>query len=387
MKRNVKQKLQLRFVLLSMTALLLLQGTIVFFSAYSNYRDMTKKADMILAQIRENPTSGVGYFSAAVHAGKSVIRIDRIQNLPVSQENAIRLAKSVLDSGSERGFFEGYRYQLYRDDGGAIRILFLSRAASIEMYRNATVNLIVFSLAGLAVMCILLSLASGLVVEPLVKNQKKQKEFITSASHELKTPLAVMLADVQLLETEVGDSPWIEDIQAQITRMTKMTESLVALSRAEEAKDSFVRTELSLSAMLRDVLRSYEAMVKSENKHLTYQIEDGISYEGDEPSLRQLISILLDNAFKYCPVNGEIEVSLRKKRNNICLSVTNSAENINREQLSSFSDRFFRGQNTDKIQGFGLGLSIAKTVVANHNGIFEISAPDDRCIRVTVTLR
>ena len=387
MKRNVKQKLQLRFVLLSMTALLLLQGTIVFFSAYSNYRDMTKKADMILAQIRENPTSGVGYFSAAVHAGKSVIRIDRIQNLPVSQENAIRLAKSVLDSGSERGFFEGYRYQLYRDDGGAIRILFLSRAASIEMYRNATVNLIVFSLAGLAAMCVLLSLASGLVVEPLVKNQKKQKEFITSASHELKTPLAVMLADVQLLETEVGDSPWIEDIQAQITRMTKMTESLVALSRAEEAKDSFVRTELSLSAMLRDVLRSYEAMVKSENKHLTYQIEDGISYEGDEPSLRQLISILLDNAFKYCSVNGEIEVSLRKKRNNICLSVTNSAENINREQLSSFSDRFFRGQNADKIQGFGLGLSIAKTVVANHNGIFEISAPDDRRIRVTVTLR
>lgn len=387
MKHNVKKRLQIRFVLLSMAALLLLQGTIVFFSAYGNYRDMTKKADLIIEQIRGNPSVSVGYFSAAVHPGRSVIRIDRTQNLQISQENAVRLTKTVLGADKDRGYLEGYRYHLYRDDAGRIRVLFLSRTASIELYRNATVRLILFSVIGLSVMCVLLSLVSGLVVEPLVKNQRKQKEFITSAGHELKTPLAVMLADVQLLQSEVGDSPWIEDIETQIRRLSDMTESLVTLARAEEMRDSFARTPFSLSELAHEVILSYEALVKSGSKAFTCHIEEDVSYEGDEPSVRRLLTNLLDNAFKYCPDGGEIAVSLRKRWGHVYLSIINSAENVDAEQLSSYSDRFFRGKTAGKTRGFGLGLSIARAVAENHNGTLDISAPDDRHIQVSVTLR
>ncbi len=386
MKNKMKRRLRIRFVLLSMAALLLLQGAVIFFSAYYSYKDMAKKADLIINQIRENPDISVGYFSVVVNPGKSVIKVEKRQNVPIRQEDAVRLTKAVLASDETSGFTEDYRYQVYKKDG-AIRILFLSRTASIEMYKSSTRALTLISLAGLAVMCVILILLSGWIVSPIVNNHQKQKRFITSASHELKTPLAVILADVQLLETEVGDNPWIDDIEAQILRLTKMTESLVALSHSEEQGVSVKRSPFSVTALALDVIGSYEGLSRTSRKEIKCDITPNVICAGDEGAVRQLLSILLDNAFKYCPENGEISVSLQKKHREVLLTVTNTAENISEEQISSFTDRFYRGKNAEQTKGFGLGLSIAKAIVENHKGTLTVISQDKNRISITATLR
>lgn len=386
MKNKLKRKLRIRFVLLAMTALIIMQGGIVFLSARSNYIDMAKKADLIISQLHIKQETGVAYFSVAVHPGKSVIRMDKSQNVTISQEDVARLVKIVLNEGEACGFVEGYRYQVHRNEDG-MRVLFLSRTASFEMYKDAVKALIYNSVIGLGIMCIFLVLASGWIVEPLIRNHKKQKEFITSASHELKTPLTVIMADAQILQMEIGENSWLEDIQEQIRYLTRMTESLVTLAKADEVPEKRVHTLFSVSELIEEILDSYEALSRKSNKKLVYDIGKDIMYSGEESAVHQLVAILLDNAFKYCPEGGEIKCVVQEKKQGVRMVVTNSAEGVSKEQISSFADRFFRGENASEVKGYGLGLSIAHAIVKNHKGTLEISMPEEEKVQVLVMLR
>lgn len=383
MRMTLKKKLQIRFVLLSMAALLLLQGGIVSFSVWHSYQDMVSKSDVILSQLRQNPSANFRYFSVKVHPGKGSVRIDTIQNVSVTPAQAGEYAKAVLHTDTDKGFIDGYRYHLYNSQEG-MRILFLSRHSSIEMHRSTAAGLIWISVCALAVMCVVLCFLSGLVVAPLVENHRKQKQFITAAGHQLKTPLTVIRTHGQLLQCEIGENEWLEGILAQTDLLTGMTNDLVTLAKAEEY-DNPVKPELfSLANAVAEIADIYTAPAKRKNIRLECGIPEQLDYRGNEQELRQLLSILLDNACKYCPKGGQISLELSKELRGINLRISNTTQALNAAP-SAVTQRFFRGENAAGKEGFGLGLSIAQAIVHRHKGKLRIEAMDDRfCVSVVL---
>lgn len=377
MKNPLKRKLQIRFVLLSMTALLILLGTIVSFSIWHSYRDMVTKSDILLSQLRESPSANSRYFSVKVHPGKGSVRIDTIQNVSVSPAQAGEYARTALHAKNDKGFVNGYRYHLYTGSEGGMRILFLSRQSSLEMHRTASTSLILFSVGGYLLTGLILILLSGIAVKPFVDNHEKQKQFITSAGHQLKTPLTVIRTEAQLLQDEIGDNEWISGILAQTDHLTGMTNNLVILAQAEEFSSAIAVEKFSFSNMVNEIAEFYYAPVKSKGIRLNTVIPENLNYRGNQKELEQLLCILLDNATKYCPQNGQIDLTVRKELRGVNIQIVNTAEDTGAYPNNIFTQRFFRGENAAGKEGSGLGLSIAQTIVDRHKGKLTVTAGED----------
>lgn len=380
MKSSVKRRLQIRFVLLSLAALVVLQGLIVSFSIFRNYQQITGKADYMISLTETSPDSpeaaGARYFIVDYSTKEKTFRTDCTHTTLVKEEYAVRYARAALENGSDKGFVDIYRYNIQRGQE-KIHMIFLSRSAPLEAFRTNAETLIVVSSAGVLVMLIFLIVVSGKVVQPIVRNREKQKEFITSASHELKTPLTVIHADAQLLGVDIGENEWLSDIIRQTERMTEMTHRLVYLSRVEEQDGNFVKIEFPISDLAEEITQSYRAVAQSSGKEYSVDVRKGITYCGDEKAIRELITALLDNAFKYGTAGGKVAVMLTAERHGVLFSVNNSVSGIRQEQAEKFTDRFYRYDTSDKVKGFGIGLSIARAVAEGHRGKLNISLNDD----------
>ena len=210
---------------------------------------------------------------------------------------------------------------------------------------------------------------------PIAKAHRKQKEFITSASHELKTPITVIRADADILLMDDENNEWLADIKKQAENLTTMTNNLVTLARMDERNGNIPRIDFPVSELAEEVVHSYNALAIDFGKHFSYDIKPNLSCCGDAASIRQLFTILLDNAFKYSPDNGNINFILSSSGNYITLCVTNNVEHIGKGLTDRMFDRFYRADSTSaRITGHGLGLSIAKAIVAEHNGSIKAKA-------------
>lgn len=385
MKASLKTKLRIRFVLFSMLGIFLILSGIVSVSIWNNYRDMVEKSDIMISQIHNNSSAGVRYFSVKIPAGTDMVYPDVVQHVSVTVEDATGYAQQVLKDGKDAGFMNGYRYRIYRNENG-IRIYFLYRASSIEMCKTAGENLILISLLGLIIIGALLIPVSGWVVSPLLENHKKQKAFITSASHELKTPLTVISTNAQLLEMEIGDNEWLRAIQNQTEHLTQMTHALVLLSKAEEYDNPLKCESFSLGESAEDITETYAVIAKQKSVELDWNVEKDLQYSGNKTEIMQLIRILLDNACKYCPENGCIHLVLKRHQNGVQLHICNTSEILPADEVRSLPLRFHRGGNANSMPGFGLGLSIAEAIAKRHNGKMTVSAAENE-FSVEVTLR
>lgn len=378
--KKLKRRLQLRFVLLAMAALLVLQCAIVGMSLWGSHRELVQTSDVLLEQLRKGAGENTHSFSVSVHPGKGTVKLDTRHNITISQQQAGELTRQALHSGKDKGFAGTYRYHIYRSENG-VRLFFLSRSASIEMLRSSAAQLILVSLVGLALMAVLLTLVSGWVVRPLVENQQRQKEFITAAGHQLKTPLAVISADAQLLQTEIGENQWVSGILEQVDQLTDMTNALVTLAKADEAEVVARKETVDLSQLTRQVLDSFKGL----GREVDAQIPPNLTCNGDFRELRQLLLVLLDNSFRYCPGEGSIRLRLEQTVDQLLLTVENTAPGLTGD-ARQYIGRFYRGENAAGTAGSGLGLSIAEAIVRHHKGKLTIRTANE-VFSVTVGLR
>ncbi len=406
------KKLRIQLIAASMFSLFLVLAIVIGAASILNYRTVVTDADNILAILAANggvfPGMGAPpddhrggprylspelpyesrFFSVLLSEDGAVIFVDTGKIAAVDTATAMEYAASVLSDGHEQGFVQDYRYTVQTTSENGFRIIFLDCGRGLASFQSTLLTSGLVAALGLMAVFILILLLSKRIVKPVAESYEKQKRFITDAGHEIKTPLSIISADADVLGMELGENEWLQDIQQQIKRLSELTNDLVFLSRMEEEQNQFHMIDFPLSDVVRETAQSFQVLSKVQNKVFTSSIQPHLSLRGDEKSLRQLISILLDNALKYADAEGRIVLTLEKLGRSVQLSVFNTADSISRAQLELMFDRFYRTDQSRNSQtgGYGIGLSIAKAVVSAHKGKITASTQDEKSLVITVTL-
>ena len=328
------------------------------------------------------------YFSVVLDEAGQVVYTDTVQIAAIDGDTAASYAQAVWQSGRTSGFWEDYRYAC-RSEANGWRIIFLDCGRTLSGFRTTLLASMMLALVGLGAVLVLLLILSGRIIRPVAESYEKQKQFITDAGHELKTPLTIISADTDLAEMECGENEWLEDIRRQAQRLTGLTEDLIYLSRMEEAQPRLQFLEFPISDVVEEMAQSFVAPARSQDKNLDIEVRPMISCNGDEKAVRQLVSILMDNALKYAPPGGQLALRLERQGRAVVLTVSNTTVHpVDKESLEHLFDRFYRGDQSRNTQtgGYGLGLSIAKSIVAAHRGKIRAESPAPDTLMILVTL-
>lgn len=365
------------------------------------------------------------YFTVTINSNGEVENIDTSKIASVSSENAAEYAKKLWKSGKngdgKSGFAESCKY-LTVDEDGSTMYIFLScqrEISTIRAYILASAGISVF---GLVVVFIMIYFFSGKILKPVSESYEKQKRFITDASHEIKTPLTIIDANTEVIEMMEGENEWTNSTRKQVARLTSLTEKLVFLSRMDEEATKLEMLEFSLSDAILDTAEPFKTVARTKGKKLTIDVTDGILYTGDEKTIRQLVSILLDNAMKYSGCSSasfekgninktnlnkttqtqndcvttinqapKIEISLKTSGKNRIITVWNTVgetANIKKGRQDMLFERFYRtdASHNSKTGGFGIGLSAAYAIVKAHKGKITAESKDGQSIKFTIVL-
>ena len=285
----------------------------------------------------------------------------------IPEGKAIDYAEEALDKGSERGWIYNYRYKVFTSERGLGVVLVDGSMSRSALMQSTTISAAVL-LTCAALVLILIYFLSKKAVKPIAESYAKQKQFVTDANHELKTPLTLILANLDIAEAELGNNEWLDDIRSEGLRMAELVNQLVALSRMDEEGQTLHITEVALGALVADTVAEFEVLTEERGKTLTADIDSQLICHGDQALLQRLVGILMDNAVKYCDAGGEINVTLHRNRR-VILTVENTYAAVEEIELPRLFDRFYR---TDKARrftgGYGVGLSMAKAIAEKHKG-------------------
>ena len=303
----------------------------------------------------------------------------------ISETAAVEYAQKGIAEGDERGWISNYRYKVFdMDSGKGIVFVDGSMNRSVFMQSTAIAGIVLLGCATLVL--VLIFLFSKRAVKPIAESYEKQKQFVTDANHELKTPLTLILANVEIAEVELGKNEWLEDIRAEGHRMTELVNQLVALSRMDEDGQSINLSDVNMGELVFDTVSEFEPLVISKGKTLSVEVDQTLNCRGDEILLHRLVGILLDNAVKYCDEGGEIFVKLEKKRK-LTLTVENTYSAVGDIELNRLFDRFYRADKARKFTGgYGIGLSMAKAIAEKHKGDIVAYKKDSTHIGFKVVL-
>lgn len=289
----------------------------------------------------------------------------------IPEEKAIEYAKNALAKRKDRGWIYNYRYKVFDTETGC-GVVLVDGSMSRSVLMQSTIIAGGVLLGCAALVLILIFLLSKKAVKPIAESYEKQKQFITDANHELKTPLTLIMANVEIAELELGKNEWLDDIRSEGNRMAELVNQLVALSRMDEDGHRVNMTEVAIGLLVDDTVTEFGNLAKERGKTLTSSIDKELICFGDEALLYRLVGILMDNAVKYCDNGGEIHVMLQKGRRTV-LTVENTYSAVGEIELHKLFDRFYRTDKARKFTGgYGIGLSMAKAIAENHKG--EITA-------------
>ncbi|MCR5663671.1 MAG: GHKL domain-containing protein [Oscillospiraceae bacterium] len=307
--------------------------------------------------------------------------LSRIASVDEEEAEAIYLAAA----GKSEGRVGSFRFRSVTTEDGGSRTVFLDTGLRrAEVLRVALLSLLA-GLVGWGLMLLFVTFLSKKAIEPIAQNMEKQKRFVTDAGHELKTPLAIILANTEAMELRQGENKYTKNIRGQVERLSGLTQNLLALARADEGRAPANAADFSLSELAEEAVKPFREPAELRGLTLEAAIAGGVSARGDRAQLAQLLSILLDNAVKYASPGGRIELSLQREGGRAVLRVSNDAEEPKVPPERLF-DRFYRADDarTQKGGGCGIGLSAARAIAEAHRGSLNASYENGR---ICFTLR
>lgn len=392
------KKLRIRFIVIAMVAIVIVLTVIlsgIYVVSRKNIANYSDKVLMILAKnngvfpkdyrgdfepgylglqsTNETPFD-TRYFTVTYDAYGNAYDFNLVKTeLVDTPEDAIEYCDKAFSKGKDRGAIGDYRYLVYRDraDGGTM-VLFMDCHRQTDALKSFMRSSLVFCLSATGAICILLILFSKRAIEPIANSYEKQRHFISDASHELKTPLAIISANNEILEMDYGENECTDAIQKQVVRMANMTKNLTTLAKIDERAALEERKNIDVGTLISDVAEPYYAVARTSDKTIEVSIPEGFVLLGDEGLFRQMVALLLDNAMKYG--KSYVKVSARKTvtklKREIVIEFRNDAESVEQGNLEKYFDRFYRsdGARASGIEGSGIGLSIVREIAELHKG-------------------
>lgn len=298
----------------------------------------------------------------------------------ISEEEAAIYGEAALKDVSGFGRYSDYYYQVADTaDGGRI-VVYLDSSEIISANARLLYVTLGMILLGVITAAVFTVQFSKWAILSEIRNMEAQKGFITNASHELKTPLSVIRANTEMQEMLSGSNEWTESTIRQVDRMLGLIQNLVMIARAEEYEADAVNEDCDISAAIADTAKNFEPVAVNEDKRLEAKLEENVHIRAMDSQIRQLASLLIDNAIKYCDEGGTIRVILSRKGKTILLEVSNDYLDGEGKDCSKFFERFYREDKSHNIDrgGYGIGLSIAESIVKVYHGSIDAAWSDGR---------
>ncbi len=319
------------------------------------------------------------FYSVAISNQNEIINIDTGRNGIYSKSELIGFADDILKSGNTSGRHGTLLYRVEKKDGYAL-VAFIDNTVTSDSLMSLTRHTLITGGIAIIVLFFVSVYLSHRIVKPLEDNDKRQKQFVSDAGHELKTPISVISTNAELLSRQLGSNVWLYNIRYENERMGDLVTQLLDLSRAENAKIQM--EELDMSRLVTGEALPFESIAFEHGLKMNCSIADGITLQGNRSQLSQLVSILLDNAIQHTDGGKEIGLSLRRHGFHAVLTVKNSGKEIPAEQQVRLFERFYRLDEARGSEGnhYGLGLAIAKAIAEEHGGKISVACRDEKVI-------
>ncbi len=407
------RKLQRKFILIAMCSLLIVVVILVGSINIANFTHTTQKADKLLNMLAENngkfpeedlkdfgnpPENEMHflvtpetkfetrYFAVYADNENNIYTIDTGHIAAISSEDAMQFGEEVLSENKSKGYLSNYRYLKAEGSEGKI-VIFLDCNQDLNMVYSFLFISCTIGMVSLIGVLILISIFSKRAIRPIIDSMIKQKQFITDAGHEIKTPLAIISANAEVIEMVNGKSEWTDSILNQVNRLNVLVKNLLTLARLEEGKETVSFSTVNLSKLILQTSENFSSIATQKGVIFTMDIEPDIIIEEDENNLIQLASILLDNGLKYVNDSGIVTVTLKQTGKQNILEIYNTCKDMPKGNLNRLFDRFYRDDESRSREsgGYGIGLSVAKSIVDTHNGKIEaLEKENGICFRVTL---
>ncbi|MCR5636106.1 MAG: HAMP domain-containing histidine kinase [Clostridiales bacterium] len=319
------------------------------------------------------------FYSAAFSESGGVLKVDNGKNDFKSEDDIIEYAQDVLSSGKSSGRVDNLMYMTQEKDGYTL-VAFIDSTVTDNSMSTMLRNILILGGASIVILFFLSVFLAKKIVKPLEENDKRQKQFVSDAGHELKTPVSVISANAELLTRQIGENEWLSNIQYENERMGVLIKQLLSLSRAENS--SFPMEKTDFSKLVTGGELPFESVAFEKGLAVNCDIEDNIYVSGNSAQLSQLVAILLDNAISHSKGSNEIELKLKAEHHNAVLTVINAANEIPKEKLEHIFERFYRIDEVrnDEDNHYGLGLSIAKAITDAHKGSIKASYHNGKAV-------
>lgn len=363
-------------------------------------RQQHENRSMFRDFINEETRFSIRFFTVSFDENGQVRQQDVQEISSVTAQDAQGYAMRALGENQERGWIDGYRYKVYEityDTGQGpqqgTEVVFVDGTMNRSVARMTLFSAGAVLTASWVIIVVLVALFSRKAVKPIAESYEKQKQFITDANHELKTPLTLIMTNIDIVSAEIGENEWLKDAKSEGKRMSCLINQLGILNQMDENTSKKTKNTkqsenpFNLSAVLEEITSKFISAAKEKGQKIKLHICPDTTYVGDEEAIKKLIFILLDNAVKYCDEGGTIEIKLQQKRHAVII-VENSYSEVDNVQLDKLFDRFYREDKARTASNsFGIGLSIAKAIVNERRGEISAYRKDGETIGFKVILK
>ena len=325
------------------------------------------------------------FYSVAFSGEGDVLRVDNNGGLLYSEDELVDIANNIVEKNREKGSYRSLYYRVKTTDDYVL-VAFMDKAVMDRSIVTLLQYTALFGAVGFVGIFILSLVLSKRIVEPLEEMYKKQKQFISDAGHELKTPVSVISTNADMLANEIGENQWLANIQYENEKMAVLIKQLMELAKTENVTPDM--QQLDFSRIVIGELLSFESVAYEKGVRLIYDnVAQGITVNGDASQLSQLVSILIDNAINHSEENSNVTVSLAVKHSKVIFEVANRGGNISDEEKELIFERFYQSEYSRSCDDnhYGLGLAIAKAVANSHHADISV-ASENGIIKFTVSI-